>query len=138
MLTLTRPPDWQDRLLAELAADRSRAFCWGTADCATLFAAAVEAVAGIDPLAAYRPWASERDAMRVLAGSGFASFQDFTAAMFPQIPVASARRGDLGDPATAGPLAAPYIVTGSEAVQRGARGWLTMPLTGLATAYRVG
>ena len=40
---MTRLPDWRGRLGAHLAAARARPFCYGTHDCATFAAGAVEA-----------------------------------------------------------------------------------------------
>lgn len=60
-----RLPDWQERLSALLDEAIAKPFAWGSHDCCTFAASAVQAVAGIDPLSEIRDtWNSERGAMR--------------------------------------------------------------------------
>lgn len=138
MLPLRRLDDWPERLARLVEAEQGLASVWGKHDCATFFAAAIEAVTGIDPLAKFKPWSSEAGALRVLAASGFPSMQAFTRSLFLEIPLAKARRGDLVFPANPPRLAAPAVVVGTEAVSRDARGWVSVSVPLMTSAYRVG
>jgi len=140
-LTSTHPPlrchDWAERLV-DVIARHHAPFAWGTCDCATLFAGAVEAVTGADPLAPFRPWGSEADAMRRLAASGHRSVIAFTEAHFPEIEPADVRRGDLiyGDAADA--LSCPAVVIGSAAMSLTPCGAVLFPITLARRAFMVG
>lgn len=138
MIRAGRLPDWSERLFACLVAHQGRPFVWGETDCATLFADAVAAVTGADPLAAHRPWDSQRAAGRVLLRSGCASVLAFVERHFDEIVPADARRGDIGFTTAAHPLMSPAIVTGAEAVSRDETGWLVLPRSALVRAFKVG
>ncbi|BEP42268.1 hypothetical protein GmRootV15_28570 [Variovorax sp. V15] len=65
-----RLPDWQTRF-SHFGQERARApFVWGTNDCCTHAAAAVEAITGANPMAALEPYGTEagprRQALRRL------------------------------------------------------------------------
>lgn len=130
--------DWDQRLVAVIAEHQSRPFAWGEADCAALFAAAVAAVTGRDPLAAFRPWASEHDALRRLAGTGAPSVVAWVAERFDEIVPADARRGDVGYAAEAEMLSFPAIIVGALAMSRNAEGWIIIPRARIVRAFKVG
>lgn len=138
MIEAPRLEDWPERLIRTVSAHRAAPFAWGEFDCATFFAAAVEAVIGIDPLTAYRPWASERDAARVLLDHGYRDMAHFTECLFPEIAPAKARRGDIGFCAERKVLTCPAVILGAEAAQRDERSWLMFPASTIIRAFRVG
>jgi hypothetical protein len=63
-------PDWQKRFSEFGKARASMPFAWGSNDCCTFAAAGVEAVTGINPMAAVEPYDSEFGAMRRVAEAG--------------------------------------------------------------------
>lgn len=130
--------DWDQRLVSVIAEHQSHPFSWGAADCATFFADVVAAVTGCDPLAAFRPWESERDALRCLAGTGCASVAAWVAGQFDEIVPVDARRGDVGYAAETDPLSFPAIVVGAHAMSRNAEGWVVLPRAHLVRAFKVG
>jgi len=138
MLELKRLPGWPERLLAAVEAHRAQPFAWGSFDCATLFAAAVESVTGVHVLAAHMPYDSERGAMERLAASGYRDMQHFASCLFPAIAPARARRGDIGFVAAKERLSCPAIIVGDEVVSRAREGWITFSVSSLVAAYRVG
>lgn len=91
-----RLPDWEN-LLAEYLADvRLRPFEWGEHDCILHACAAVAAMTGDDPAAAYRGQYSDRiGAARVLRDLGRGTLLQTVDASFVRKPVALAQRGDL-------------------------------------------
>lgn len=132
----TRLPDWPDRLIAAVEAQRRMPFAWGVADCATLYGAALEALTGEDPLAPYRPWFDERTALRAVLASGCRSVAEFVAMTMVKIEPARAQRGDVGYLAGEQPrLAFPAVILGAEAVSRDADGWIIIPRRLIAEAW---
>jgi len=91
-----RLPDWPTRLAHLLDAAAHRPFVWGTHDCCTLAADAVQALTGQDPMAPLRGrWASERQAAELLRLLG--GLQPAVSAALqaePTLP-AMAQRGDV-------------------------------------------
>jgi hypothetical protein len=138
MRTLMRRDGWPERLVATIERHRAEVFAWGSFDCATLFAECVAAVTGIDPLCDFERWTSERDALRVLSGSGFASMAAFCDHHFPAVPVSLARRGDLVLPAAAPPIMCPAVVIGAQAVSRDLSGFVVAPVEAMTHAWKVG
>ena len=138
MTAMTRLDDWPERLAAVVACHRAAEFGWGTFDCATFFADAVQAVCGEDPFNGHGCWASERDALRVLARTKCRSVKECCDARFPIIPASMAQRGDAGYHAAFEPLSCPLVVVGVEAVSRTEAGWLIVPTRLLTTVYRIG
>lgn len=133
-----RRPDWSERLIATLIRHQAQPFGWGGSDCATLFADAVEAVTGVDPLAEWRPWADRTAAERALVRSGYRSVAELVVDRFPEITPATAQRGDIGFTIEFHRLMSPAVVVGSEAVSRDQKGWIVFPRTELVRAFKVG
>lgn len=124
--------------MAVIEQHRNEAFRWGAYDCATLFADAVQAVTGVDPLAKYRPWKNERSARMKMIRAGYSGMRDFARANFPEVPPSFAGRGDLGFPAKTIPISCPAVIIGSEAVSRDQDGWICIPTSLLVTTFKVG
>lgn len=134
---LPRLEAWPDRLISVIEWHRRHAFAWGRFDCATLFSDACNAVAGFDP-ADGATWQSERDAIAFLNRHDARSVFDFVVARFEPIPVALARRGDVGFTADRKAVTCPAIITGAEAVSRDLDGWISVPRDLLTVAFKVG
>jgi hypothetical protein len=94
---MTRSPGWERLLQEYLDARRDTPFAWGTHDCCTFAAGAVEAMTGTDPMAhfrgQYRSAAGSVRALRTI-GSGTleATLDDLLGF---SVPASLARRGDL-------------------------------------------
>lgn len=135
---MQRREDWATRLMTMIATEQARPFAWGRADCATLFAGAVEAVTGHHPFAHLGTWQSETGALRLLSAAGVHSVLEFCMREFDEIVPADARRGDVGFSLDVTCLTCPAVVTGAEAVSRDAGGWIVMPRLALVRAFKVG
>jgi len=111
----TRPADWPKRLRGVIARHRAAPFAWGDSDCAMLFAEAVEAMTGYNPIADGGTYTTRIGALRGLKKLGFDSVLDLVAARFVEIPPAHAMRGDLGFVAEVDPLSSPAVIDGAVA-----------------------
>jgi hypothetical protein len=138
MLELTRLENWPDRLMATVERHRTAEFEWGVYDCATLFADAVQAVTGTDPLAAFRPWKTERSARMKMIKGGWKDMKSFCRDHFPDVAPSKAGRGDLGFAAQSHNLMCPAVIVGAHAVSRDEKGWIVMPTSLLTLAFKVG
>lgn len=91
-----RLPDWEPRLSAWIAANRSREFAWGEWDCILMACSAVEAQTGVDPAAKYRGrYSDARGAAEALRVLGKGTLLKTVDDVFERRPVGRARRGDL-------------------------------------------
>lgn len=89
---MTRLADWDARLSATIMEWRERPFRWNR-DCARWMAAFVIAQTGEDPLADLRgKYRTKRQALKLLAEQPMMERLD---EVFPRIPAAFARRGDI-------------------------------------------
>lgn len=133
-----RYPDWQERLTTAIAHHQGCVFEWGAYDCGTLFASAVRAMTGHDPLGHLPPWFSERSALRALLAVGQRSVEQLVASQFVEITTEQARIGDLvfAD-VPSQPLASPAVVLGGEALSRNEQSLLMIPATMWRRAFRV-
>lgn len=125
-----KPAGFAERLAEFTTGRRRQPYAWGTNDCVTFAADAVEAVTGTDPLAELRgAWTSESEAMTVLeAQGGLIAAMD---ARFLRKAKEFAQRGDLvlvkdanGQPSLA-------VCVGKDAVAPGEDEMLLVPM-GLA------
>lgn len=137
LVSVKRLPDWDYRLIETICRHQSQPFQWGVYDCATLFADCVLAVTDWDPLEGLA-WASEREAMRLLADRGCRTMAEWVARQFDEIVPADARRGDLGYPAETKRLASPAVIVGPIAVTRAPDRWVILPRTAIVRAFKVG
>lgn len=65
-----RVRDWQDRFSAYVRERAAVPFAWGTNDCCTFAAGAVEALTGANPMAGVEPYSSEMAAARLILRAG--------------------------------------------------------------------
>lgn len=121
-----------DALIAYLDAHLATPFVWGSHDCVTFAAGAVEAQTGRDPLASVTRWSSIREAFRVIKSyGGLAAAVD---TVLSEIPPALAHRGDIG--------AVPYkndvllvVVEGLTVVGPSYEGLLRLPRAAMTRAW---
>lgn len=139
-LELKRRHDWPERLNEVVAAHREwpGSIWWGQYDCGVLVSDTIWAMTDVDPMEDLGRWNSEASAMRAMLASGNRTMKDYFDAKFEHLPVALARRGDVGYGAEVGALSCPAIIVGSEAVSRDQSGWVVFPVSQLKTAYRIG
>lgn len=131
-----RREDWPERLLDVVNDSRHRGpVAWGRSDCFAFVQEAVAAVTGVMP---YREERGRYDgpvsAARRLAERGFKSTEAALAALFPELPVALAQRGDIGIAAADG---SPVIFEGRGAVGRGVDGLVRLSRKQVRRAFAV-
>lgn len=67
---MKRLPLWENLLAAHFAKAGAQRFAWGTFDCALAVCDGIQAIAGIDPGAAYRgKYATQPEAMAIIGGN---------------------------------------------------------------------
>jgi hypothetical protein len=94
--------DWSSRLHAYLEANQNTPFAYGTFDCLSFAAVAVESMTGMDIMAPFRGrYTTHLGAMRIAKRTyGVATVPEVVAAMmtehgWAEVPQAFAQRGDL-------------------------------------------
>jgi len=87
--------DWQSRLSAYLASRRGMAFAWGSNDCATFAAGAIEAMTGEDLRASFGNYTTEAGAVRALRRAGFDGVGGVADRYFTRVTAGRAMPGDL-------------------------------------------
>lgn len=93
---MDRRPEWESALAEYIASVRDRPFEWGRHDCILHACAAVEAMTGVDPAAAYRGKYSDRvGSARALRDIGKGTLLQTVDDVFVRKPAALAQRGDL-------------------------------------------
>lgn len=120
---MTRQADWLLKYSALLAEAESRRFLWGYWDCCQFAARMVEAVTGRDPREIFPPYASEAEAVAIIAAHGdMHAFVSHALREFGE-PVAphSAQPGDIVL-ADFGQHLQPSVCTGVMCCAPGARG----------------
>ncbi|RMF00828.1 MAG: hypothetical protein D6773_10910 [Alphaproteobacteria bacterium] len=116
---------------------RTQPFAWGRSDCA-MFADCVKAMTGTDPLKGLRGYKTKGGALKKLKRAGYASVAALVEDKFEEIPVAMAGRGDLAYPAdVADPLMSPAVIDGANAFSKGPDGFIVVPRSAMARAFRV-
>lgn len=134
---MTRPEGWEQRFVAFLTGRAQMPFAWGANDCCTFAADCAEAITGTDPMADLRGYDSEIGAGRVLVKSGVESFEALVDAIFDEVPVGMARRGDLAL-AMQGNEAGLMVVEGDWLVGPSEDGLKRVPRDRMIRAWRVG
>ena len=91
-----RLPDWKPRLTAYLIVCARKPFEEGVHDCALFAAAAVAAVTGADPAAAFRGrYQTTKAGVQLLRRAGFADHVALAESLFVEVHPAFATPGDL-------------------------------------------
>ena len=89
-----RLPDWQQRYADFGRARASMPFAWGSNDCCTFAAAAVEALTGVAAIASVLPYDSAFTAARMIEeGGGLEQLACFL--LGPKVPPLTAAVGDI-------------------------------------------
>lgn len=131
-----KPAGFAERLAEFTAGRRRQPYAWGTNDCVTFAADAVQAVTGTDPMSDLRgSWDSESAALAVLeAQGGLIAAMD---ARFPRKAKEFAQRGDLvlvkdanGQPSLA-------VCVGKDAASPGEDEMLLTPMGKVRMAWEV-
>lgn len=133
-----RTPGWETRLSDLLDEMRHRPMAWGSNDCLTRVADACLVMTGVDPMLPLRgAYASEADALKLLAARGHQGLAEALAEAFPEIAPAMARRGDCGVvDLPMGPAA--VIFEGSEVSGVHSKGTTLLSRLRVSRAFRVG
>jgi hypothetical protein len=91
-----RLSDWETRLSDYISLKRSEPFEYGSNDCCAFAAGAVQAISGEDFYAPYRgQYSTEFGALRALQEIGQGDVEKTIDALFPEIGIGHAQRGDL-------------------------------------------
>jgi hypothetical protein len=135
-----RPHHWPALLADFIRARRARAFDWSAHNCAFFACDWLLLVTGLDPAKKYRRRCTNAlAAARLLKNGGgllALSAAAFARAGWPQIPPASARRGDLATTATPeGPALG--VVIGTTIAHPGPAGLVFSPLAAATCAWRI-
>jgi hypothetical protein len=136
---LERTTGWESRFVETVERHMASPFEWGVSDCLTVVADVCDAICGRDPMPArLRHYRDEGAAMALMAALGFAGVTEALVAVFPEIGLRRARRGDCGvlEASALGPAC--FIVLGANAVGKGAAGPIYVPVTRLARTFAIG
>ncbi len=134
---MTRLVNWEARLFDAIKRHADRPFCWGTSDCVSLAADAVEAQSGVDPMAGFRGrYTTEIGAKRILAKESLKGLSGVLDGLFPSVDVNHAQRGDLGLVEYDGANCC-VVVMGAHAVGKSISGRLLLPVQLIKQAYKV-
>ncbi len=91
-----RYPDWEARLAAHLEPLHARPFAWGSHDCCTFAAGAVEAMTGVDPMPEFRGrYSTAIGSARALKRYGAGTIAATLDGKFDAVAPALAQRGDI-------------------------------------------
>lgn len=144
---MKRKDDWPELLECFLRDREQKPFAWGVQDCALLVCDAVQVMTGVDLAEDFREQYSTRlqaaRSMRRCGCATLADLADLVAARhgIPEVPVPSARRGDvvLLDMKKEGPALGIIGLSGSH-VLAAAYGLVSIPLTSpqCLRAWRIG
>jgi hypothetical protein len=137
MQEIQRFSDWRIRLHGYMASTHAVQFEAGKADCALDTAGAVEAMTGHDFARGFRGYRSIAAGLVKLRKVGFDDHVELARSMFPEIPVAMARVGDVAVLDLDDGLAL-CIVLGDRISVFSESGRGVVPLTAAVTAFRVG
>lgn len=134
---MARRHDWPQRLAAAIEQHRDRPFEWGASDCVTFPMDCVLAMTGEDPIEGERDYSTELGAARNLRRRGVETVAEAFAAVFVEIPVAMAHRGDLMIVEHGGRHGGGVCI-GAAVVCKSEDGICVLPRSAAARAFRVG
>ncbi len=96
MLEIKRISTWEQALIDFIDSKRDEPFVYGTHDCCTFIAGAVEAMTGLDPMSEFRDsYRSLASSVRALREIGHGDLEATIDAKFPIVSISNAQRGDL-------------------------------------------
>ena len=134
---MKRLPDWPKRLHDFVDGVKRQPFDWGTHNCATFAAGAVEAMTGERLVKGYR-FKTERGALSAMKRAGFDNLADMAASKLEEIHISQAQLGDIA----AIPADTPFgfvlgIVNGEMILALRPDGMGLIPLFDATRAFRV-
>lgn len=134
VLTLTRAPNWPERLAEFIDSRRFTPFKWGENDCALFAADAVLAMTGTDLAKSLRGYKTERGALsRIRKAGGMSGF----AKDLPQRAPGFASRGDIVLAIAEGRDTFGIVGGNGHWCAPGAQGLLFRPMSEVAIAVKV-
>jgi hypothetical protein len=137
-----RRPGWERGFVSVMEKQMALPFGWTPeAHCLGAPALLCEAMTGVDPMRGIRPYASEATAWRRLAKLGFRSVEEALEAVFPEIDILRARRGDCGvleQVVNGKPWIATFVVLGDRSLGRSPDGPVFVPTAALKRAFAIG
>jgi hypothetical protein len=90
---MTRNSNWEMLLADYLRSNQATPFAWGSHDCCTFTAGAVEAITGEDKMPEFR--GSYNTALGAARALGDKTLEDILDTKFDEIPIGFAQRGDI-------------------------------------------
>ncbi|WP_051356386.1 DUF6950 family protein [Azorhizobium doebereinerae] len=130
-----RVENWHARLTAVIARYECLPFAWGTSDCLTFAADAVEAITG---RAFDRPsYSTAAQARRVMRNMGAADAGDVIACFFDEIAPAMAHVGDLAVVVDEEGRRAGAVCLGDQAIAKSSFGLARVPRTSMLRAFAI-
>ncbi len=137
-----RHPGWERAYVAILSEQLARPFNWTpTAHCLGTPALLCAGMTGVDPMHGLKRYSTEAGAWKQLFRLGFKDVEGVLEAVFPEIDLLRARRGDCGilDQQVDGRTAiATFVVMGDRAVGRSDRGPVYVPVAALRRCFAIG
>jgi hypothetical protein len=133
----SRLDGWERRLMAEVAAARSRPFKWGEHDCVTWAFEVRQAITGIDDASRWRGrYSSAAGAVRVMRRLGWS---DYAAAGIDLLgePLGTPLLAQRGDIVLAADGFGVGVCVGAQAAGVNPQGFVLVPLRQVAMAWRV-
>jgi len=139
MINLERLPGWRKRVDDFFDDVDGKPFAWGTNDCATFAAGAVNALTGIDFAEGHREAYNDAEsAIAYLAGMGFADYGEYIASLLPEKPVCEASYGDIAVIDVPGVGPALGVFGGTNIQVMTLRGKGSLPLLRATRMFKVG
>lgn len=130
-----RRKDWQERFAAFAEARASKPFAWGSNDCCTFAAGAVEAITGVNPMASVSDYGNELAAARLIKeGDGLHSLA--TSLLGEPVSPLMAGVGDVVLLINEGREML-GVCNGTSALAPGADGTAVLPMNAASTAWKI-
>jgi hypothetical protein len=132
-----RVPDWEAKMQAEIERHADLPGIWGKSDCFTFSLDVASVITGTKSFSANAKYTTEIGAAKAMVKNGFSSIGDMFASKFPEAPVFSFRRGDIGVTRIGG-VERGCVVTGSGLAIKGQKGIEIVEVQYLSRLFLVG
>jgi hypothetical protein len=137
-----RRPGWERAFVSVMESQMALPFGWTPeAHCLGAPGLLCAGMTGVDPMRGIRRYSTEAGAWKQLFKLGFKDVEEALEAVFPEIALPRARRGDCGvlrQDINGRPSVATFIVMGDRAVGRSARGPVFVPIQALKRCFAIG
>jgi hypothetical protein len=134
---MKRLKGWDKALREALMRHRDTPFAWGSSDCFLVAMDCVLAMTGEDPANDVRDYTNATEAVTRLQNRGFANVGEAIASLFPEMPPAMARRGDVGIVEIDGRMSG-CVFIGAQIVGKAVHGLAYLPRSQAKRAFKVG